>query len=177
MCSCGDSCSKRCVTVITKQGERGLQGPVGPPGATGPRGANGATGAAGAQGPQGDPGTVFEYFLASQTDHQWDNPESTITAMTYALVGASGNYSVTFNVNTLRQNDTDGELRLYIDGVMVHNFQNIVNSSGGDIRTPISFTWYGNINTGNSIEVRTFKNGGAGVMVTTDFQILILKIG
>lgn len=61
---CSTGCDKCSLTVITKQGERGIQGPFGPPGRIGPQGeavvgeqgpvgATGADGATGATGPSG----------------------------------------------------------------------------------------------------------------------------
>ena len=57
----GDNCNECNMTVITKQGERGIQGPLGPPGrigppgeaVIGPQGIQGAVGPAGAAGPAG----------------------------------------------------------------------------------------------------------------------------
>ena len=194
-CNCNkQDCKVCCKVIITKQGLSGPQGPLGPPGRKGaigddgPPGPPGATGSTGPIGPQGIAGPIgpagsvdFEFFDAQAIDHSWlDAAESVIAGMSHIIAGASGEYAVWITVNTGRVADSQGDLRLYVDGVKVDEMIDAAKFqanevSPDDIRSPLSFIWKGPMDNGDVVEFRCEKTGAPAIN-TDHYQWLFLKV-
>ena len=126
-----------------------IQGPPGPIGPVGP---------AGPPGPAGPAGALFEYYDSqSIAPHTWDDPESVVPGMSYALAGPTGTYAVHVHLTDDMLQAASGQFRLYVDGVLVN--QKPVSTGGTtEIITQHSITWHGAINNGDVVEVRVFSS-------------------
>lgn len=167
-CSCGN---KGCGDIKT------VPGPQGTAGADGTNGADGQDGAVGPKGDTGSPGAggglQFERYINSNPNHTWQEVETVISGFTHT-VGADGEYQVHVASNT--KVSADGvahELRLYINNVL--EVSKVIVYTGLellDVQKDFGILWRGSMVTGQDVELRCVKGGGAQVVTLTTNMLI-----
>jgi len=139
----------------------------------------GPQGEQGIQGPAGDDGTSglsYEFFYSKiDDDTDLSNPaEGVLAGTTATIAGGDGKYQVAVSFQgTGLTGLIEGEIRLYVNGVMV-NKADIEHTFAATSKFDKTMFWRGDITNGDDVEVRTIRTGAINA-TSTNYSILINK--
>lgn len=142
----------------------------------GDKGEQGEQGEQGVSGSDGASGLSYEFFYSlNDDDTDLGNPtETVLSGTTRTIAGGTGDYQVAVSFQgTGLTGLIEGEVRLYINGVLVNKA--VIDHTFTDTSTfDKTIFWRGAIANGDDVEVRTIRTGAINA-VSSNYSILINK--
>ena len=161
MCQNGCCNTKGCSNIKSIPGPQGEQGEQGIQGVPGINGIDGLPGVGG--------GLQFEHFFNSVIDTTWTGVETVQPEFNRIIGGISGMYQISLNVVVNLLDNSDGEIRLFVNGAPVQSLI-VLNVVSSGHRSYVMF-WRGSINNGDLVELKRYSNNG--VITTVNGNMLI----